>query len=249
MAFASPGLATTGLDEFSFADFTWVIRWAVTSWSVTDFAALWYWWASALVFVTAWVFWVWSLDLFNFTFSEVTLDFFHELTANIRFAGVAAFFWFTSERVVASSFGFAKNLSSSVTSWWTWPGDLFGVDRTNTSFFDAVVDSAVVFPWFTTWEISVTEVFAFAWWISASVSLATEAWLSWDGVDNSVSSAAKLNSEWFFLASWWADTLFLHAHARISDWTGSLSTDVLLSFLVEIARMVNSGSYFIIFTD
>jgi hypothetical protein len=249
MAFASPGLATTRLDEFSFADFAWVISWAGTSWGVTDFAALWYWWASALVFVTAWIFWMWSLDLFNFTLSKVTLDFFHKFTANIRFARVATLFWFTSKRIVASSFGFAKNLSSGITSWWTWSSDLFGVDRTNTSFFDAVVDSAVMFPWFATWKISVTEMFTFAWWIRASVCLATESWFSWDGVDNSVSSAAKFYGEWFFWASWWADTLFLHAHARISDWTSSLSTDVLLSFFVEIAGVVNSGSYFIVFAD
>ena len=156
MTFAFPGLTTTVLNEFSFANFAWVIRWRFASWSIAYFTTLWNWWASAFILVTAWIFWVWSFDLFNFTLSRVTNNFFKVFTANSRFASVSAFFWFTSKTVVAFTFGFTQNLGSSVTSWWTWTINNFRMNRTNTVFSNTVVDNAIVFPWFSTWLVNIT---------------------------------------------------------------------------------------------
>jgi hypothetical protein len=71
---------------------------------------LWNWWASAFVFVTAWIFWMWSFNLFNFTLSRVTNNFFKVFTANSRFASVSTFFWFTSKTVVAFTFSLTQKL-------------------------------------------------------------------------------------------------------------------------------------------
>jgi hypothetical protein len=155
VAFAFPGLTTSILNEFSFANFAWVIRWRFASWGIAYFATLWNWWASTFVFVATWIFWVWSFDLFDFTFGRVANDFFKVFTANSGIASVSAFFWFTSKTVVAFTFGLAKSLSSSVTNWWTWSINDFRVDRTDSVFSNTVVDNAIVFPWFSTWLVDV----------------------------------------------------------------------------------------------
>jgi hypothetical protein len=106
-----------------------------------------------------------------------------------------------------------------------------------------------VFPWFTTRLVDVAQMFTFTWWISTSVSIATVAWLFGDSVDNSIGSSTKINSQWFFWASWWADTSFLHAHARIGDSLTGLFADVLLSLFIKITGVVDSRSNFIGITN
>jgi hypothetical protein len=251
LTFTFPGLAATVLNEFSFANFAWVVFWRFANWSIADFATLWNWWASTFVFVATWVFWMWSFNLFYFTFSRVASDFFKVFTASSGFTSVSAFFWFTSETVVALSFGFAENLGSHVTSWWTWSIDDLGVNRTDTVFSDAVVDDAIVFPWFTTWLVNVTQVFAFTFynWDFTFVRIATVTWLFVDSVDDGIGSSAEIDGQWFFLTSWWADTSFLHAHARIGDMFIDLFTDVFLSLFIKIASVVDSRGNFIAFTN
>jgi hypothetical protein len=107
---------------------------------------------------------------------------------------MSTFFWFTSETVIAPSFSFAQYLGGGVTSWWTWSVDDFRVNRTDSVFFDTIVNSAIMFPWFTTWQVSIAQMFTFTWWVSASVGFTTESWLSWDSVNNSVGSTAEFDS-------------------------------------------------------
>ena len=91
--------------------------------------------------------------------------------------------------------------------------------------------------------------FAFTWWVSASVSIATVTWLFGNGVNNSIGSSAKIDGQWFFWASWWADTSFLHAHAGISDSLTGLFASVFLGLFVKIASVVESGGDFVGVTD
>jgi hypothetical protein len=95
-------------------------------------------------------------------------------------------------------------------------------------------------------------VFAFAWWLFpfTFVRITTVAGLFFgDGVNDSIGSSAEIDSQWFFWASWWADTSFLHAHARIGDSLVGLFTDILLSLFIKITGVVESRSNFITFTN
>lgn len=249
-AFASPDLAAAGLDEFSFADFAWVVAWGSAGWSIADFATLWNWWASAFEFVATWVLWVWSFNLFDFTFSRVTSDFFHEFRASTGFASVAALLWFTSETVVTPAFGFTENLSGGVASWWTWSDNHHRLDFADSVSFDTVEDSAIVFPSIGTWSINITEMGTFAIVdVLASVSWATETGLSGNNMDNSISSSAKVDGEWFSWTSWWADASFLDAHAGIGDDSVGFLASVSLSLLVEGASVVFVGGDLIVFAN
>jgi hypothetical protein len=123
------------------------------------------------------------------------------------------------------------------------------MNRTNTVFSDTVVNNAIVFPWFSTWLVNITQMFAFTWWVSTSVSIATVAWLFSNSVNNSIGSSAKIDGQWFFWASWWADTSFLHAHAGVSNSLTGLFASVFLGLFVEIASVVDSGGDFIGIAD
>ena len=249
-AFASPGLAAAGLDKFSFTDFAWVVAWRATGWSITEFAALWNWWASAFVLVATWVLWVWSFNLFDFALSRVTSDFFHELRASTGFASVAALLWFTSETIVTPAFGFTENLSGGVASWWTWSDNHHRLDFTDTSSFDTVENGAIVFPRVSTWSVNITEMLTFAIVdVLASVSWAAETGLSGNNVNNSISSSAKVDGEWFFWASWWADASFLDAHARIGDNSVGFLASVNLGGFVEGASVVFIRGNLIVFAN
>lgn len=74
--------------------------------------------------------------------------------------------------------------------------------------------------------------------VLASVSWAAETGLSGNNVDNSISSSAKVDGEWFLWASWWADASFLDAHARIGDNGVGFLASVNLAGLVEGASVV-----------
>lgn len=161
-----------------------------------------------------------------------------------------ALFWFTSKTVITSAFGLAKNLGGGVTGWWTWAGDLCGVNRTDTVFFDTFEDGTIVFPWFIAWLVGVTQVLAFTIMsVGTSVSWAAETGLGWNSVDNGVGSSAKSNGQWFFWTGWRAYALFLDAHARISDYIISFLTSVFLRFLVKSTGVVQTGSDLIVFAS
>jgi hypothetical protein len=68
-------------------------------------------------------------------------------------------------------------------------------------------------------------------------------------MNNSISSSAKVDGEWFDWAAWWADASFLDAHAGIGNDSVGFLASVSLRLLVEGASVVFVGGDLIVFAN